>query len=171
MSGDKAKAMIEAAAQRAAQYLIDDYEVAAERCDSPIERIIVAQYLDPDFGLEWDLLRRDILYPPSGSIDHVQPPPLDGIFLWPQIKIGPYRVDFIFGTFSRRHDEYRYVIVECDGHAFHEKTKEQAQRDKARDRYIVARGHQILRFTGSEIFRDPRKVLNEIVEALFETHG
>jgi very-short-patch-repair endonuclease len=44
------------------------------------------------------------------------------------------------------------VAIECDGHDFHEKTKEQAARDKARDRAITAEGYTLLRFTGSEIW-------------------
>lgn len=164
---DKAREIIEAAAARAAELVMADYEVAAERCESPIERILVAQFLDPDFGMDWDLTRRELLFPPSGSIDNVAAPPLDGLFLWPQIKIGAFRVDFIVGSYSKRHEAFRYVIIECDGHDFHERTKEQAQRDKARDRYITGLGHRILRFTGSEIYRDPRKVWDEIVEVLF----
>lgn len=44
------------------------------------------------------------------------------------------------------------VAIECDGHDFHEKTKEQAARDKSRDRAITAEGYALLRFTGSEIW-------------------
>jgi very-short-patch-repair endonuclease len=47
------------------------------------------------------------------------------------------------------------VIVECDGHDFHERTKEQAARDRSRDRATQAAGHIMLRYTGSEIYRDP----------------
>lgn len=47
------------------------------------------------------------------------------------------------------------VAIECDGHDYHERTKEQAKRDKSRDRQMMALGVQTLRFTGSEIFADP----------------
>jgi hypothetical protein len=64
------------------------------------------------------------------------------------------------------------IAVECDGHDFHEKTKEQAAADKARDREIVAAGITVLRFTGSEIWKDAEKCAQE-VEALLWTrcHG
>lgn len=46
------------------------------------------------------------------------------------------------------------VAVEADGHDFHERTKEQASRDRGRDRTFQLSGIPILRFTGSEIHRD-----------------
>lgn len=64
----------------------------------------------------------------------------------PQVTIGPYRVDFLV-TFNG----VKYVI-ECDGHDFHERTKEQAQKDKKRDRDLQNLGYKVFRFTGSEIW-------------------
>lgn len=73
-----------------------------------------------------------------------------------QAEIDTYRVDFlveyrdqpISETFSR-------VVVECDGHDYHERTKQQAKRDKSRDRRLSALGYTVVRFTGSEIWADP----------------
>lgn len=158
----KANAIIEAAGIQAAQDIKETFMWAAERCESPIERILVAQFLHPHTGHNWDS-RCDILIPLSGSIEHVQPPPVDGFYLWPQIKIGPYRVDFIFASvrFGR---EVSWAIIECDGHDFHERTRQQAQRDKARDRYLIGKGYRVLRYTGSEIYRDPDAVWDEIIK-------
>lgn len=72
-----------------------------------------------------------------------------------------YRADFLFTT--QLGDEEFRVVVELDGHEFHEKTKEQAVRDKKRDRDMMAAGIRVLRFTGSEVWRDPHKCA---VEAL-----
>jgi len=55
------------------------------------------------------------------------------------------------------------VIVECDGHDFHERTKEQAARDRSRDRALQAGGFHVLRFTGSEIHREPLKCALEAI--------
>jgi very-short-patch-repair endonuclease len=44
--------------------------------------------------------------------------------------------------------------VECDGHDFHERTKEQAARDKKRDRDLLSRGVTTIRFTGPEIYKN-----------------
>ena len=72
-----------------------------------------------------------------------------------QEQVGPYRVDFVLEAYGTE------VVIEVDGHEFHEKTKEQASRDKARDRYLVAQGHVILRFTGSEVWANPFKCAQE----------
>jgi hypothetical protein len=58
------------------------------------------------------------------------------------------------------------VIVECDGHAFHEKTKEQAKNDKQRERAFMLEGYHIIRFTGSEIYNNPRKCAYEVVKII-----
>ena len=83
-----------------------------------------------------------------------------------QRKIGIYRVDFYL--------EYRDhlgggkgLIVECDGHDFHEKTKDQAQRDKKRDR-ILQKTAPVLRFTGSEIWKDAHGCADQILSHLTE---
>jgi hypothetical protein len=60
-------------------------------------------------------------------------------------------------------DQCHKVAVECDGHEFHERTKEQAQADKARDRLLQRHGIRALRFTGSEIWEDPDKCAFEIL--------
>jgi very-short-patch-repair endonuclease len=47
------------------------------------------------------------------------------------------------------------LAVEVDGHEFHEKTKDQAARDKRRDRELQQEGWNVFRFTGSEVWRVP----------------
>lgn len=74
-----------------------------------------------------------------------------------------WRADFVlsvptYGT--------KKVIIECDGHAFHAATKEQAAKDRSRDRAAQAAGYTILRFTGSELYRDPLKCVCEALDAL-----
>ena len=72
-----------------------------------------------------------------------------------------YRVDFLLtvtggsGTVSR-------LVVECDGHDFHERTKEQAAKDRSRDRALQQAGYTVFRFTGSEIYRAPMKCARQI---------
>ena len=58
------------------------------------------------------------------------------------------------------------VFIECDGHEFHERTKEQAERDRSRDRAVQLAGVIALRFTGREIWRDVGVCIDEIVEAI-----
>ena len=52
--------------------------------------------------------------------------------------------------------------IECDGHDFHEKTKEQARKDKQRERALMADGYTVIRFTGSEIYQDPYGCAEEV---------
>lgn len=77
-----------------------------------------------------------------------------------QVNIGRYRVDFLCSTITAQGE--RKFVIECDGHDFHEKTKEQAQKDKSRDRYLAALGYPVLRFTGSEIYSNFVSVMDEI---------
>lgn len=74
--------------------------------------------------------------------------------IWDQVAIGRYRVDFLLcmkGCDGALH----FTVVECDGHDFHERTKEQAEHDRRRDREMQAMGYSVLRFTGAEIWRSP----------------
>lgn len=79
----------------------------------------------------------------------------------PQEKIGDYRVDFVLVC-----DKGKKVVVECDGHDFHERTKEQAAKDRKRDRELQAKGYLVLRYTGSEIYRSPTECAMDAIKKL-----
>lgn len=88
-------------------------------------------------------------------------------YITPQATIGKYKADFLI-WFSRK--KYVHgVVVECDGHDFHERTKEQAGRDKRRDREILAAGYPVVRFTGSEIFKDPFACAQQVLDVLHDS--
>ena len=70
-----------------------------------------------------------------------------------QHKVLDWKVDFYF-TVRSEHGPISTLVVECDGHDFHERTKEQAKRDRDRDRRLQDAGHRVYRFTGSEIYRN-----------------
>jgi very-short-patch-repair endonuclease len=86
------------------------------------------------------------------------------LLLQPQAVLGDYRVDFMlelrkFCLATKREkgawaEITSSLIVECDGHEFHEKTREQAARDKHRDRRLQSMGFPVFRFTGSEIWNN-----------------
>lgn len=84
-----------------------------------------------------------------------------GIQIAPQKIIGSYRVDFLV---SNNHGAS--VIVELDGHAFHDKDKKQRSYEKARDRFFVKAGYQVLHYTGSDVVSDPYRVAYEVLEVL-----
>jgi very-short-patch-repair endonuclease len=70
-----------------------------------------------------------------------------------QVAIGTHVVDFLILHLEGL-DGLGGVVVECDGHDYHERTKEQVARDRARDRDLQEQGYKVFRFTGSEIWRD-----------------
>lgn len=90
----------------------------------------------------------------------------DHVEITPQAQIGEYRVDFLLASVHRYLDCRAEMVVECDGHAFHERTKEQARRDRERDRRLQAAGYLVFRFTGSELWADPVACARQALEAL-----
>lgn len=80
------------------------------------------------------------------------------ILRW-QAQLGNYRTDFLLET------NLRSIVIECDGHEFHERTAVQASRDRRRDRDLQLAGHTVLRFTGSDIYRDPVACVKDIISA------
>lgn len=85
-------------------------------------------------------------------------------WITPQARVGKYKADFLVWFQCRR--SVGGIAVECDGHAFHEKTKEQASRDKERDRFFLKSGYPVMRFSGSDIYKDPVACADEVAEAL-----
>jgi len=85
------------------------------------------------------------------------------LLLIPQFKFSKFfTVDFLLYLPK----ENIRLVVECDGHDFHEKTKEQAKRDKQRDRKLVMDGVLVLRYSGSEIYKPHGGIGNEIESLL-----
>jgi len=89
----------------------------------------------------------------------------------PQGQLGRHRVDFLLTLYSvepfdigppptdqakvtPRGHAFLRLVVECDGHDFHDRTKEQSSRDRARDRALTGFGLQVFRFTGADICKD-----------------
>lgn len=86
-----------------------------------------------------------------------------GIFIFLQQKIENYRVDFLLAAVRSPATDPVWAVVECDGHDFHERTKEQARRDKKRDRFFTSQGYRVFRFAGSEIWKDADACAAEVV--------
>lgn len=140
--------------------LAESYGDWAKFCGSPIEAIfatacsLLGNFSEPSVIR---CLDHTALPEPSVSVE---------FYVCPQQRIGRYTADFVIGSWLRQ--ELRAdLIVECDGHEWHEKTKEQAAHDKARDRALQALGYRVYRFTGSEIYRDPVSVA---AECMAEAH-
>jgi very-short-patch-repair endonuclease len=85
----------------------------------------------------------------------------------PQAEMKDRRTDFLIHALDWRDMEdlkWRRLIVECDGHDFHERTKEQVKRDRSRDRKAIMEGFDCFRFTGSEIWNDPWGCAEQITD-------
>lgn len=99
--------------------------------------------------------------------------PLDGgskalltnVYFWRQYPVLDWKVDFLIGM---RGADNRpcFLVVECDGHAFHERTKEQAAKDRSRDRRLQDAGYRIHRYTGHELYKDPLGCVSDTLVSL-----
>lgn len=162
---------IEEAIARQFVHTVDDDAVVARRrsqqsfydqvfslCESPIERLFLCA-LELEFHLKASQTPCPALIGPSPDYDFV---------VQPQYELSTFRVDVAVRRLIGQNDPRAVpvLVVELDGHEFHERTKEQAQRDKSRDRQLQALGWKVLRFTGTEVYRDPRACALEVVRVL-----
>jgi very-short-patch-repair endonuclease len=60
--------------------------------------------------------------------------------------------------------------IEIDGHEWHEKTKEQVRADKEKDRAYLKNGFIPVRFTGSEVYHDAKKCVDEFFEIMITNY-
>jgi very-short-patch-repair endonuclease len=54
------------------------------------------------------------------------------------------------------------AVIECDGHSFHERTVEQASKDRARDRALARLEVPAMRYTGTDILRKSAEFAHEV---------
>lgn len=122
-----------------ARFLLQDLD-AIDRATSPIEKLMLAcLFAHPS-------IYRDRLF-----------------CLTSQERLGPFVIDILLEHTL----QFPRIAIELDGHDFHERTPDQAQRDKARDRQLL-RDYDtpVIRFTGSEVYRDPFRCADEAIETL-----
>jgi hypothetical protein len=93
----------------------------------------------------------------------------------PQAQLGEHRVDFsltLDGSFrapdGRVLRTSQRMVIECDGHDFHERTREQARRDRERDRRLQSFGFLVYRYTGQEIWEDVFTCAAQAIESITE---
>jgi hypothetical protein len=65
-----------------------------------------------------------------------------------------YRVDFLIPS--------KKIIIELYGYQHHN-TKVKITKDAERERYLQRVGYQVIRFTGTEVFKDVRKCVYEVL--------
>ena len=127
-----------------------------ERCESPLEEKLAHGFANLA-GFEW---RR-----PEDDPWEVGRWPGWLLALLAQPQYGPYRADFGISTWVHEDNEPTpfNVIIEVDGHAYHERTPEQAEYDKSRDRFMTATNANIFRFTGREVWRHAEACASEVL--------
>lgn len=84
--------------------------------------------------------------------------------IWSQVPFDRFRLDFLIGF--KGSAGIWFAAIECDGHDFHERTADQATRDKSRDRKLQIMGLLAFRFTGREIWNDAWAAAGSVVQAL-----
>ena len=126
-------------------------------CESPIEQIMALRL--SDFIHSRSKYKMEL----EDGIDIIEAQNQVEIML----KTATYRVDFKIPILDLISNQGINFIIECDGHDFHEKTKEQVARDKKRDRAFVAAGYKVIRFAGSEIWNDPLGCAHEALTMIF----
>jgi len=155
---DQAEHAADYAAARYREAILYDYEamLTDHALGSPLEAIFLAWWMAYQTAE-----RRDGIW----SLD-----------LEPQFVVvcGPrqYRLDFcvsygdtdLLGSYRELGWAIPAIGIELDGHAFHERTKEQVDTRNRRDRDLAQRGWRMFHFSGSEVVRDPLKCVLEVYE-------
>ena len=137
-------------------------EMELSQCESPIERLFLLAAWSRGVWTG----RLEIMHSTTVSVLTEACRSEARAVVAPQVQIGSYRVDFLFALARSDGEPICLVAVECDGHDFHEKTKAQAARDKSRDRDLAGHGVTVMRYSGSEIWRDPGARADEVLNYL-----
>ena len=95
---------------------------------------------------------------------------------WITVANKDYRADFYYDTEYNFKCHYKCehdfkLIIECDGHNFHEKTKKQVKYNNERDYNLKNAGYDILHFSGSQIFNEPFKCANNTMNYILSKIG
>lgn len=133
------------------EWMVERFGKIGGACDSPMESL---------FWAAWQLMKPHAMLTSEASLNEKM-----------QAPIGKYRADFLF-TLKDEQGALQKLVVEVDGHDYHERTKQQAAHDKARDRYMTGEKYQVMRFTGSEVYANPFKCAVEVTDRLYQLrHG
>lgn len=82
---------------------------------------------------------------PSMSLDD------HAVYLFSQAWCIGYKIDLLLWSRGIA------LGIECDGFEFHDRTPQQAAYDRARDRELLHAGLTLIRFAGTEIYRDAER--------------
>ena len=139
-------------------------------CESPIEQLFLAA--------THTILNVNALAEGESDVSH-DIAVIYGVSIRQQAKIGNYRVDFRMEYTSGEMVDYdkgkraagheiRKIVVELDGHEFHDTNEKQRRYEKARDRFLQKKGYKVFHYTGAEVVKDPFAAAAECVAYLVD---
>lgn len=146
--------VIELLAKRLDEFL-SVHAVVLDECETPIEKMLAIPLLKEIKNSKLHHLYKLIELDPQRDVITAK---------------GKYRVDFIVSLIDSEKPAL-FFAIECDGHDFHEKTKEQARNDKSRERALQEKGYIVIRFTGSEIYDDADGCAKEVLSIINKFAG
>lgn len=137
---------------------VEVYGFNASECESPIEKIFyialnMALFTDKDNDAVYEMMLHTYINPQYEIV---------------RDNGKSYRVDFYIDNDWMKYGTYG-LIVECDGHEFHEKTKEQVNRRNDRDLELKNIGYDILHLSGSQIYNNPMKYAYYVIDYFKKT--
>lgn len=142
---------------------LEEFELNNTPIESPVEQL---------FFIEWEFKRllgelKLKLFPQYNNSDLTGKYRLDfQVSLLSEIihtnpVIFPFRIEQIAMEITPP-----LIGIEIDGHIWHEKTKKQVQYHKERERFLISKGWKLIRFTGSEVYKDPSKCVTETINVI-----
>lgn len=126
-----------------------------------------------------DLLdKHNIVSPPEQLFLYSWIRIVNNISIYPQTPIGNYKADFTISSNDHFSNGYFHeelikkmklpvYVVEIDGFEWHDKTPEQAEHDRKRDRFMTAEGYSVIRFSAREVFRAPFDCVTEVSNRIY----
>jgi very-short-patch-repair endonuclease len=129
-----------------------------DACESPIERLLLPWLVAQEYPRF--KYKPSVLMPGEGSkLEDLC------VAVVPQLPVGKYRADFAIA--ARRGVHLKFLVVECDGAAFHDSVS-QVKRDVDRDVTITNSKKilDVIRFSGVQINRSPKGCAAEVAKAL-----
>ncbi len=144
---------IEEHQQTVAFWAENTYADLAANCQSPIERLLLAplmfiwpQCLSPRYEGPGDREREARLYA--------------------QYRVGDRKLDFAYIVTPLQEPWEIRLGIECDGHEYHSSVEQKANDNERTIEVVSEQGFNIIRFSGSQISRDPKACAAKVAEAV-----
>ncbi len=161
---DLHRVALRTAVTRQVAFISNDLEMAAAICGSPPERAML--YALAIIAWDW---ADGVVLRVKGNASGLIASRFVMVEIEPQAQLGADRVDFLVTMKIRPlsgASQRSQLVVECDGYDWHERTREQAKKDRARDRRLQALDLAVFRYTGSDVWEHVFGAAREAIEEL-----